>query len=129
MQKNKRIENPELLNQFRSAGICEICNGAFENLDPHHIITRGASGPDHPYNLLKLCRKCHQDCHKPFSQYDRLYLFSIVSDRENTHIGKYTIYAIMRGEEEKNCYGCKGYSNPLNYAGCIDCSNYSNWTK
>jgi len=31
--------------------------------DPHHIILASAGGPDESWNLLYLCRACHDLCH------------------------------------------------------------------
>lgn len=35
-----------------------------ERADPHHIILRSAGGPDESWNLIYLCRGCHDLVHK-----------------------------------------------------------------
>lgn len=35
--------------------------GATENLEVHHIIGRGAGGPDEEWNLITLCPKHHRE--------------------------------------------------------------------
>ena len=39
---------------------CEICSGPAE---AHHIVSRGANGPDDAWNILWLCRRCHRYFH------------------------------------------------------------------
>lgn len=56
----------------RDKGRCRLCGlrcwyGATkvrERADPHHIIFASAGGPDESWNLLLLCRGCHDLCHK-----------------------------------------------------------------
>lgn len=40
---------------------CIICNSQAER---HHIRSRGASGSDHPDNIMEICRQHHQEIHK-----------------------------------------------------------------
>lgn len=52
----------ELCKLLKSNGCiaCKITNGI---IDIHHIKTRGSGGGDDPWNILPLCRKCHQLWH------------------------------------------------------------------
>jgi predicted restriction endonuclease len=50
---------------------CRLCGKACRYGDPietradaHHIIFASAGGPDESWNLLHLCRGCHDLCHK-----------------------------------------------------------------
>lgn len=60
--------------------MCEWCGRAAaeaRELDVHHIRRRGIGGnknPDHPHNLIALCRdKCHKDAdHNKISEQDLL---------------------------------------------------------
>ena len=59
-----RIVNEDILEVFRQAPECEWCGKENRTgLDPHHVLTRGAGGPDVAENLVALCRRCHQDAH------------------------------------------------------------------
>lgn len=42
---------------------CAAC-GKEPPSDPAHVRSRGAGGPDEPWNLLPLCRNHHQEQHK-----------------------------------------------------------------
>ena len=41
---------------------CRHCNNS-NGLDPHHVVYKSAGGEDVEWNLLTLCRKCHDDVH------------------------------------------------------------------
>ncbi len=41
---------------------CRNCNRS-DMLDPHHVVYRSAGGVNEPYNLLTLCRSCHNSVH------------------------------------------------------------------
>ena len=41
---------------------CQACHMA-NRLERHHVKPRGAGGPDDDYNILKLCRVCHDRWH------------------------------------------------------------------
>lgn len=60
-EKPKRIVDEEILEYFRH-GQCMICSK--HGVDPCHIRSRGSGGPDADFNLLKLCRNCHQQQHQ-----------------------------------------------------------------
>jgi HNH endonuclease len=42
--------------------ICTIC-GHEHKLTAHHKIRRSKGGPDHPWNLVGICRPCHDGIH------------------------------------------------------------------
>ena len=56
-----KIVNEQVLNWFRNEP-CEMC-GKSPPSDPHHLWTRGQGGNrlDVPWNLVSLCRRCHQN--------------------------------------------------------------------
>ncbi len=58
LEKPKRIVNEEILDVYRQ-GQCMICDRY--GVDPCHIRTRGAGGPDADFNLLKMCREHHTE--------------------------------------------------------------------
>lgn len=93
--KHKRIEDKKAIEQCKARGFCELCGQ--DGNDPHHIISRGASGPDHPFNLINLCRGCHRKVHDGY--YSRQTIFQLVSFRERTIVDEGVIYKIMRGEK------------------------------
>lgn len=41
---------------------CRHCNNG-NGLDPHHVIYASAGGADEPWNLITLCRVCHDSIH------------------------------------------------------------------
>ena len=56
--KKQGLEAPKLIKEMRSDR-CEICRERAA-CGVHHIISVGSGGPDHPYNLIALCKwKCH----------------------------------------------------------------------
>ena len=68
---------------------CEICLHHFDMfnvaVDIHHISPKGMggkAGKDKIENLIALCRKCHEDCHK--SVYTKEYLFGINSIKRSS---------------------------------------------
>jgi 5-methylcytosine-specific restriction endonuclease McrA len=93
--KHTRIVDEKALDKCKQHGYCELCGQAGN--DPHHLVSRGASGPDHAYNLICLCRSCHRKVHDGY--YNRDTIFKMVSYREKKIINFETIYKIMRGEK------------------------------
>ena len=75
--KFARVRNQEVIEQCKRSE-CEIC-GRFTNNEPHHIISRGAGGPDVPENLIQLCPICHVKAHS--GDFPKEKLFSIVGRR------------------------------------------------
>lgn len=50
-------------------GCCLNCGyqpSDYNELDPHHITTRGAGGKDKLENIAPLCHWCHQNIHQGF---------------------------------------------------------------
>jgi hypothetical protein len=92
--KNKRIVDKKAIARCREKGFCQICGHPGD--DVHHIVSRGAGGPDHIYNLIYLCRQCHKEIHD--GKLERHWIFCFVSMREGKSIDENTIYEIMRGE-------------------------------
>jgi len=91
-----RIVNKKVLKDIRDLGECDVCHG--QGGDAHHVISRGAGGPDHRYNLLNVCRRCHNKIHSPFTFWTKDKQFELVSYREGKEITRNMIYEIMRGE-------------------------------
>jgi len=58
---------------------CEIC-GTRAYGGAHHVISRGAGGPDHPLNLIQLCAQCHSKVHA--GNISRKRLWEIIARRE-----------------------------------------------
>lgn len=46
---------------MRQWRMCEACHGVAS--DHHHVVSRGAGGPDEDWNLVWLCRECHREYH------------------------------------------------------------------
>lgn len=79
LTKRKRLVDPTAIKAARKQ-YCEVC-GRQAYGEPHHIITRGAGGPDHKYNLIQLCAICHYG-KIPSGKLSRWFLFGIVARRE-----------------------------------------------
>ncbi len=78
-EKRKRVRNRALLRDMRRL-VCEVC-GAKAYGGVHHIITQGAGGPDHRYNVIQLCFDCHiNKAHG--GHYSKDFLFEHVARRE-----------------------------------------------
>ena len=43
-------------------GNCQAC-GKYGRIDKHHLKTRGSGGSNDEFNLIQLCRSCHQSIH------------------------------------------------------------------
>jgi len=50
----------------RARGRCEACRSVSGPLDPHHVQKRSQGGDDSLWNLVLLCRPCHQRTDAPF---------------------------------------------------------------
>lgn len=61
MKPNSRSRNMSLLQEVRGEP-CAVCFREGPS-DPHHIKTRGAGGPDRPWNLIAVCREHHSQIH------------------------------------------------------------------
>ena len=90
--------NPKAIKACRKP-YCELC-GSPAYGEPHHIISRGAGGPDHPLNLIQLCGQCHVKAH--MGKIARMILLAIISKRYGMAAEQVldAIYALMRGEAE-----------------------------
>jgi 5-methylcytosine-specific restriction endonuclease McrA len=75
----RRVVNPKAIELARKPR-CEVC-GARAYGEPHHIITRGAGGPDIPENLIQLCWQCHYG-EVPSGRLPKARLFAIIARRE-----------------------------------------------
>jgi hypothetical protein len=61
----KRVKDKAALERFRIQNMgepCEVCERR-PGTDPHHIQFRSQGGGDVAWNLLWLCRACHDDIH------------------------------------------------------------------
>ena len=60
-----KIENNDVLDLFREKQQCELCNSRVGQCEPHHYYPKGMGGGhqmDVEFNLVALCRTCHQRC-------------------------------------------------------------------
>jgi len=83
LAKRKRLVDPAAIEAARKP-YCEVC-GQSAHGGPHHIITVGAGGPDHKYNLIQLCGICHY-AKIPSGKLTRRFLFGIVARREGATV-------------------------------------------
>ena len=81
--KIKRIKDPAAIDAVRSP-YSEISGEPTHGAPPHHVITVGAGGPDHRYNLIQTTGAEHIDCHN--GKYSKRYLFSVIANREGVTI-------------------------------------------
>lgn len=73
--------------------VCEGCKKRFDELDggptngewPHHVITRGAGGPDHRLNLIQLRNENHTKAHS--GRIKKETLFAAIARREGWDSG------------------------------------------
>lgn len=77
--KIKRIKDPAAVDAVRSP-YSEISGQPTYGAGPHHVITVGAGGPDHRYNLIQTTGIEHVDCHA--GKYSKKFLFTIIAKRE-----------------------------------------------
>jgi len=59
--KPKRKSDDLVMEHYRQ-GQCVVCGR--KEVDPCHIRSRGAGGPDEEFNLIRMCREHHQAQHK-----------------------------------------------------------------
>lgn len=59
--KEKRVENRDLLDAVKRMPCCACLKHGPS--DPHHIKTVKSGGPDEIWNVVSLCRSCHQSIH------------------------------------------------------------------
>lgn len=77
--KPKRIRDKQAVYMAQKWK-CEKCHKRAYG-GPHHIISVGSGGPDHPWNLIQLCGSCHTKAHT--AEILRGELWDIVAKREN----------------------------------------------
>lgn len=75
--KHKRLVDKQAYEEC-TLDWCEWCGGPV-NCGPHHIISRGAGGPDIKENLVQLCLKHHREAHN--GKIPKRRLFMIVAMR------------------------------------------------
>jgi len=73
------VTDKALLKALR-IGYCELCGRVDMECGVHHIITRGAAGPDARCNLVCLCNSCHTEAHA--GKIAKEQLWAIVAARE-----------------------------------------------
>ena len=56
------MKNPKLLKELRKQP-CKAC-GKRNDIDVHHVKSRGSGGGDEEWNLIPLCRNCHVKIHQ-----------------------------------------------------------------
>lgn len=76
ISKKKRTTDRELLDLYYEIA-CVVC-GSMGTTVAHHVITKGAGGPDELWNLIPLCHTHHHEVHRVgrdtfFGKYDRAY--------------------------------------------------------
>lgn len=59
-----KFDSKKKLKNYSTEKPCLVCGIVTENgNDLHHIISRGARGPDEDWNLMPLCNPHHQEIH------------------------------------------------------------------
>ena len=79
IHKTPRVSDRKTIQRCKSKR-CEVCGAPTYDIEPHHITTRGASGPDIPENLIQLCWTCHY-VKIPAGKYSQAFLFGLVGKR------------------------------------------------
>lgn len=99
--KPRRLLDPGAVQAAKKPW-CEVCGSPSRGIEPHHILTRGAGGPDHKYNLIQLCWECHYG-RVPAGQLPPHYLFEIVARREGKTVEEIEemVYRLRCGDELK----------------------------
>jgi 5-methylcytosine-specific restriction endonuclease McrA len=49
---------------------CDICRST-ENITKHHIIKKSKGGITAPWNIMFVCRHCHDKIHETEREYDK----------------------------------------------------------
>lgn len=83
-----KIENNAVLDTFREKTQCELCGNSVGRAEPHHFYAKGMGAGhqmDVAFNLVALCRYCHQRC-EDFNIPKRLVLLHL-ADRHGTTPG------------------------------------------
>ena len=94
--KCKRLKDPKALymaKKFYSELSGQRCYGG-----PHHIISVGAGGPDHPFNLVQLTGEEHRKAHD--GNIPRQKLWEVIARREGMEVAEIQrAVNIMRGRD------------------------------
>ena len=94
--KVKRIKDPKAIEAVRKP-YSEISGKPTYGAAPHHVITVGSGGPDHPFNLIQTTGNEHVDCHS--GKYSKDYLFGIIAEREGLTV-EYIKHEVNRMRRE-----------------------------
>ena len=78
--KRGRLKDRTAIRDARKP-YCEMCGDRAWG-GPHHIIFKSENGPDHRFNLIQLCKDCHQVKVHKHNVYAKATLFHIVARRE-----------------------------------------------
>lgn len=79
--RRSRVRDRTAIRDARK-NYCEVCGGEAWG-GPHHIIFKSENGPDHRFNLIQLCKECHQKkVHGKRPTLDKMTLFQYVAWRE-----------------------------------------------
>ena len=97
--KITRLKDTAAIAECRKS-MCERC-GREAFGEPHHVITVGAGGPDHPCNLIQLCGPCHTHAHTAVIPKGEL--FQIIANRQG-YDPEPIVAAIRRGEKPLGFY-------------------------
>lgn len=93
--KFARVRNQQTIEDAK-LDYCELCGRPCYGNEPHHIVPRGAGGPDIKENLIQLCPVCHTDTHS--GHHTKEELFAIVGRRLELSIDEIEeAIAIARG--------------------------------
>ena len=76
--KNPRVKSKSTIEKTRKKS-CEVC-GSAQGCENHHVISRGAGGPDIPENLITLCKIEHTMAHN--GQIPKDDLWDAIAERE-----------------------------------------------
>jgi hypothetical protein len=79
--KPRRKKDKKAIEAIRKRH-CELCGRSDARLEVHHVITRGAGGPDDPCNLVCLCAFCHREVHDGNIARDKLW--RVIARRERS---------------------------------------------
>lgn len=60
---------------YKSDKPCVVCGESRDNyVCYHHMVTRGAGGSDHPFNLMPVCQRHHNEAHSmPLERFTHKY--------------------------------------------------------
>lgn len=78
------VRDPDLLIKLHEEiGYCELCDRTDLRLEVHHIWAKGMGGGsrmDVGFNLIVLCKPCHDAAHR--GEIEKRVLFGIAGERE-----------------------------------------------